>query len=79
METQQLMKEIDSLPEAAKREIEQFLFQLKLRYARLTPLTEAELAPWKDPELFGMYADRADMQDSTAYIRKLRNEQWGSK
>ena len=79
MEAQQLAKEIDRLPEAAKQEIEDFLLQLKLRYARLTPLTEAELAHWTDPEIFGVSANDPARADSVAYVRQLREQQWRGK
>ncbi|WP_223648289.1 hypothetical protein [Hymenobacter psoromatis] len=79
METLQLVKEIECLPDEAKLKVEELVLELKLRYSRQTPLTEEELTRWADPEVFGMYADREDMRDSTAYIRKLRDEQWGAK
>ncbi|UYZ63017.1 hypothetical protein [Hymenobacter weizhouensis] len=76
METQQLVKEINSLPADALRELERFLVQLKWRYAQSTPPTQEEIIPLTDPEFFGMYANRDDMRDSVEYIRKLRREQW---
>ena len=79
METQQLVKEIDGLPEKARQEIERFLLEVKLRYARQNPLTDEELSRWADPEIFGMYADREELRDSAAYVRKLREQQWGTK
>ncbi|AMJ66973.1 hypothetical protein [Hymenobacter sp. PAMC 26628] len=79
METLQLVKEIEGLPDEAKQEVEALVLALKLRYSRQTPLTQEELIGWADPEVFGMYADREDMRDSTAYISKLRQEQWGAK
>ncbi len=79
METLQLVEEIGALPDKARQEIESFLLEVKLRYARQSPLTDEELAQWADPEIFGMYADREDVRDSTAYIRKLREQQWGAK
>ena len=79
METQQLVKEIDGLPEKARQEIERFLLEVKLRYARQNPLTDEELSRWADPEIFGMYADREELRDSAAYVRKLREQQCGTK
>jgi len=79
METLQLVEQIEALPEKARQEIEHLVLVMKLRYARQNPLTDEELAQWADPEIFGMYADREDVRDSTAYIRKLREQQWGAK
>ncbi len=31
----------------------------------------------EDLPLFGMWADREDMKDSVAYVRKLRTQEWG--
>ncbi|MDB5271006.1 MAG: hypothetical protein JWP58_4046 [Hymenobacter sp.] len=79
METQQLLSEIATLPPTARQELEQFLMELKLRYARQNSLTPDERTRWMNPEFFGMHADREDMADSDAYIRKLRDEQWPAK
>ena len=79
METQQLVSEIATLPPMARQELEQFLMELKLRYARQQSLTPEERTRWMNPEIFGMYADREDLTDSSAYIRKLRDEQWSAK
>ena len=79
METLQLVKEIERLPDEARQKVAALVLELKLHYARQTPLTEEELARWNDPEIFGMYADREDMRDSTAYVRELREKQWGAK
>lgn len=79
METLQLAQEIQQLPLEARQKIETLVLSLKLHYSRQTPLTEQELARWSDPEIFGMYADREDMRDSTAYVRKLREQQWEAK
>ncbi len=79
MEMQQLISEITTLSASARQELEQFLVDLKWRYAQLAPPTENELEKWRDPEFFGMYADRKDMEDSTEYIRKLRDEQWNKR
>ena len=32
--------------------------------------------PLNEEPFVGMWADRADMTDSTAYVRKLRQEEW---
>jgi len=79
METQQLVREIEELPEEARREVAQFLTQLKLRLARTTPLTEAEVAYWTDPAVFGVTADDPSRVDSVAYVRELRQQQWRGK
>lgn len=76
METQQLVNEIAALPPVARQELEQFLMELKLRYARQNALTPEERTRWMNPEFFGMHADREDLADSSAYVRKLRDEQW---
>lgn len=79
METLQLVKEIERLPDEAKQKVEALVLELKLHYSRQTPLTEEELARWTDPEIFGVSADDPERADSVGYVRRLREQQWRGK
>lgn len=76
MTNEDLIKEIASLPEEARRRIEKYISYMKGRYENLTkenkPSTKLE-----DEEFVGMWADREDMKDSTAWVKKIRREHWG--
>ena len=79
METLQLVKEIERLPDEAKQKVEALVLELKLHYNRQTPLTEVEIAYWTDPDVFGVSVDDPSRADSTAYVRELREHQWRGK
>lgn len=40
--------------------------------ARIEPIPKAQRPSIKDQEAFGMWADREDMADPVAYVRKMR-------
>ena len=45
-----------------------------------TTITDVAQRPFHDftkDEFLGAWVDRQDIGDSTAYVKKLRNEQWG--
>ena len=76
MTNEEILREIDSLPLEAQRQIEDFISFLRERYKGAPPKT----APTSDLEtepFVGMWRDREDMQDSSAWVRKLRETHWG--
>ena len=76
MTNQEILREINSLPLEAQRQLEDFIFLLRQRYAsvpvKTTPLTDLQAEGF-----VGMWRDRKDMQDSTAWVRNVREKHWG--
>ena len=72
----EILREINSLPPEAQRQLEDFICFLRERYANL----QAKTAPTSDLEseaFVGMWRDREDMRDSSAWVRDVRESNWG--
>jgi len=71
MNATQLINDIEQLPPEAQHQIEDFIAFIKMRY---TP-TKSNLA---DEGFVGMWRDRADMQDSTEWVKNNRQSEWAT-
>ncbi len=75
MTNEEILREINSLPLEAQRQIEDFISFLRERYKSSPPKT----APTSDLEteaFVGMWRDREDMRDSSAWVRNVRETHW---
>lgn len=70
MNTAQLLNDIKQLPPEAQHQIEDFIALIKTRYQSTikTKLSEEEAV--------GMWSDRAEMQDSTQWVKNIRQSDW---
>lgn len=75
MTSEEILHEIGSLPPEGQRLIESFLAFLRQRYA--PPVTPPVNAPLQDESFIGMWRDRVEMADSTAWVRGIRESEWG--
>lgn len=76
MTNEEILREINSLPPEAQRQLEDFLSFLRERYGSGEPKT----APTSDLEseaFVGMWRDREDMRDSSEWVRNVRRSHWG--
>lgn len=76
MTNEEILREINSLPPEAQRQLEDFLSFLRERYGSGQPKT----APTSDLEseaFVGMWRDRDDMHDSSEWVRNVRRSHWG--
>lgn len=64
---------ISTLPPEALQLVADLVSVLNKQY--VTPPKKGKRSLEEEP-FVGMWADRADMTDSTAYVRKLRQEEW---
>jgi len=81
METLQLVKEIEALPEQARMAVERLVLLLKTQdfkpSGKIPPIlypADPEQAgqPFNDPEFFGAWADRTDITSGADYIHEVR-------
>jgi hypothetical protein len=75
MTKEEILREISSLPLEAQQQVEDFIFFLREHYKSAQPNT----APTSDLEteaFVGMWRDREDMRDSSAWVRHTRETQW---
>ena len=76
MTNEEILREINSLPIEAQRQIEDFVSFLRERYKNSKP----KPTPTSDLEseaFVGMWRDREDMRDSSAWVRNVRETHWG--
>lgn len=74
MTNEELLKEIASLPSDEKQKIEDYITYLLKRKG--SSKMKAKKRDRSSEEFIGMWADREEMADSTAWVRKLRETQW---
>jgi hypothetical protein len=75
MTNEELIKEITSLPEEAKRQIERIIKLFKS--GQPSAVDRKKRIPLREEPFFGMWKDREDMKEGgAAWVRKLRREQW---
>jgi len=75
MTNEEILREINSLPLEAQRQIEDFISFLRERYKSSQPksISTSDL----ETEAFvGMWRDREDMSDSSAWVRNIRETHW---
>jgi Protein of unknown function (DUF2281) len=75
-EFERLTEDIAALPEEAQQIVMDFVTFLKQRYQH-QPTTPQPLNLENEP-FVGMWSDRPEMQDSTAWVRQIRQPHWGS-
>lgn len=74
MTHQELLDEFESLPAEAQRQVAEFIALLRQRYRLVQPGRSRDLA--KEP-FIGMWRDRSDLEDSSAWVRNARTSEWG--
>lgn len=72
MNTAKVAREMASLPPEAQKQIMEFLAFLKARYSSSPSTRNAERPQLTDEPFVGMWRDREDMRDSTAWVRSQR-------
>lgn len=75
MTYEEILRELASLPPEGQKEAAEFIAFLRQRYAR-SDSAEPNGQDLKDLGFVGMWRDREDMRDSTAWVRRLREREW---
>ncbi|MFN7943993.1 MAG: DUF2281 domain-containing protein [Blastocatellia bacterium] len=74
MTEQEILREIGALPPEGQRLVESFVAFLRLRYEQSA--TPSVRPPLEEEAFIGMWRDRDDLTDSTAWVRSLRETEW---
>ena len=78
MDQEKLLQDVTSLPPIAQQEIIDFIAFLKLRYGEFTVQNDTKsLSAIENEPFVGMWQSRSDMDDSSAWVRSLRQKEWG--
>jgi hypothetical protein len=72
VDTAKIAREIASLPPEAQKQVLGLVAFLKARYLSAPSFGRAKRVKLTDEPFIGMWRNRKDMQDSTAWVRRLR-------
>jgi len=76
METANIVREMASLPPEAQKQVIDFIDFLKARYPSAQMTKKARRTRLTNEPFIGMWRTRGDMQDSSAWVRNLRQREW---
>jgi len=79
MEETAIVREIQSLPPDAQKQVVDFVAFLKSQYPDKEPPGKMKKGKLTDEPFIGMWQKRKDMQDSTAWVQDLRKREWETK
>ena len=68
-------RQFEALSPAAKRQVAEFIAFLSARGKRSASASEKG-KPLTSEDFVGIWSDRAELSDSTAWLRHLRTEEW---
>jgi DNA-directed RNA polymerase specialized sigma24 family protein len=74
MTSEEMLKQIAALPVDARREVEDFVARLA-KHLRESQKSSAASDLASEP-FIGMWRDRDDMSDSSAWVRSIRKKHW---
>jgi hypothetical protein len=76
MDQETLWRQYTALPSDAQRQVTDFIAFLTTRYHSAPSSKHTPKSDLSDEPLVGMWADRADMTDSSRWVRMLREREW---
>ena len=76
MQAENLWRKFDTLPPAVQKQVSDYIEFLESRYGKRKKNAPARKTKLHDEEFIGMWQDREDMQDSTQWVRELRQNEW---
>jgi hypothetical protein len=76
MTSQELLNEFLSLPAEAQSQVINFIAFLRQKYAVVEPTCESLDVDLINHGFIGMWSDRKDLADSTAWVHNVRENEW---
>ena len=77
MTIEQLLREIEALPAADRKQVADFIAFLRFRAKKQRPRQSSKRKPLTEEPFVGMWKDREDMRDGgAAWVRRLRENEW---
>jgi hypothetical protein len=67
---------IEHLPPEARREVEDFVSFLSLRYANAAKPSGGKTSSRTAARFVGMWRNREDLRDSSAWVQRTRRQEW---
>ncbi|MCL5999458.1 MAG: DUF2281 domain-containing protein [Chloroflexi bacterium] len=76
METKSILRQLALLPPEAQQQVLDFIAFLSARYGAKTVSQSAKQVDLEDEPFIGMWRNRKDLQDSTDWVRQIREREW---
>jgi hypothetical protein len=74
---ERLAAQILELPPEGRRKIQKLVNEIRRTPAPQRSSGRTRRRSFADAPIFGMWKDRAEMADSTAWVRSARKKEWG--
>jgi len=76
MKQESIWREYTALPPELQKQVADFITFLRTRYEPLRASKTAKRTKLADEPFIGMWRNRKDMQDSSAWVRSIRQSEW---
>ena len=76
MTHEEILRELAALPPEGQRQVADFIALLRERYERSQPSEQSVASDLAQDSFIGMWRDREDMRDSSAWVRNVREREW---
>lgn len=78
MDKDKVLSEFDDLPQDAQKQVIDFIAFLQSRYKTEASKKESRRQDITKETFIGIWKNRKDMGDSSAWVRDVRNREWGN-
>jgi DNA-directed RNA polymerase specialized sigma24 family protein len=76
MTDKEILRELASLPPEGQRQVAEFIAFLREQYSQAQQTGKPETADLAQEGFIGIWREREDMQDSSAWVRSSREREW---
>jgi hypothetical protein len=76
MNQEELWRDLKSLPPQAQREVIDFIAFLRMRYKSASPSDKSRETNLAEEPFIGMWRNRQDLEDSSKWVRNIREREW---
>ncbi len=76
MQESRIWRQFEALPPSAQRQVADFISFLSARTRRARTVRGASSVALTEEPFVGLWRDRQDLSDSTAWVRRIREEEW---
>ena len=71
-----IWREFIALPPEAQQQVADFIVDLQTRYQEIRAAKKFDQDSLTEDQFIGLWRDREDMQDSRAWVRRIREQEW---
>jgi hypothetical protein len=79
MKEERVWREYIALPPELQKQVAEFITFLRTRYASQRVSKTAKRTKLANEPFIGMWRDREDLMDSSAWVRSIRQREWTSR